>query len=95
MNDNDYEVKYQACNLSDALHRNVNDNFESVSFRLLNDGHIDLRIVLKSRTYTEDEYIEDITVEFSALQSTNCVNRAEILVGKNNYPLENIVYKTI
>ena len=31
------EVKYQACNLSDSLHRNINDNFKSVSFEILDN----------------------------------------------------------
>lgn len=85
------EVKYQACNLCDALHRNINDNFESVSFEILENGDIQYKVVLTKLTEQEKEYIDDLDVEFSALQERNCVLKPIVEIG-NNPPLRNIVY---
>lgn len=87
------EVKYQACNLCDALHRNINDNFESVSFEIYATGDIHVKIILKEKTEIEEEYIDDLIGEFEALQQTNCVKKVVVEVGKHNPPLKNIVYQ--
>lgn len=86
------EVKYQACNLSDSLHRNINDNFESVSFEILDNGDILTKIILSELTKQEEEYIDDLIAEFSALQETDCVLKPIVHTGKS-LPLRNIVYK--
>ena len=87
------ELKYQACNLCDALHRNINDNFESVSFEICDDGNLQVKIILEERTEVEDEYIDDMITEFEALQQTNCVREPLVEIGKNKLPLKNLVYQ--
>lgn len=88
------EVKYQACNLSDALCRNINDNFESVSFEILDNGDIQTKIVLSELTEQEEEYIDDLIAEFSALQERNCILKPIVDIG-NSPPLQNIVYQKL
>jgi hypothetical protein len=86
------EEKYQACNLCDALCRNINDNFESVSFEILGNSDIQIKIVLSNMTQQEEEYIDDLIAEFSALQESNCVLRPIIEIGYS-LPLKYIVYQ--
>jgi hypothetical protein len=85
------EIKYQACNLCDALHRNINDNFESISFEILDNGDIQTKIVLSELTEQEEEYIDDLIAEFSALQERDCVLEPIVEIGASP-PLRNIVY---
>ena len=87
------EVKYQACNLCDALHRNINSNFESVSFDILDNGDIKIKIVLNKKTEIEEEHIDDLVTEFEALQQTNCVKEVTTNVGKHYLPLKYLVYQ--
>ena len=86
------EVKYQACNLSDSLHRNINDNFKSVSFEILDNGDRQTKIILSVLTKQEEEYIDDLIAEFSALQERDCVLKPIIHTGESS-PLRNIVYQ--
>lgn len=86
------EVKYQTCNLCDALHRNINDNFKSVSFEILDNGDIQAKIVLSKLTEQEEQYIDDLVAEFSALQVRNCVLKPAVVIG-NSPPFRNIVYQ--
>lgn len=88
------EEKYQSCNLCDALHRNINDNFESVSFEILNNGDIKIKIVLSKLTEQELEYIDDLTAEFEAVQEKNCVSELIVEIGDSS-PLKNVVYHKI
>lgn len=88
------EVKYQTCNLCDALHRNINDNFESVSFEILDNGEIQTKIVLVELTEQEEEYIDELIAEFSALQERNCILKPIVDIG-NSPPLQNIVYQKL
>jgi hypothetical protein len=87
------EVKYQACNLCNALCRNINDNFKSVSFEIFNNGDIHIKIILEKRTEIEDEYINDMSAEFEASQQTNFVTTIEVEVKTDSPPLQNIVYQ--
>lgn len=87
------EVKYQACNLCDALHRNINDNFISVSFDVLRGGNLLVKIILAKRTTVEDDYIYDMSVEFSAAQQRDCVRKVQVEIGENHKPLRNLVYQ--
>lgn len=86
------EVKYQTCNLCDALHRNINDNFESVSFEILDNGDIQVKIVLSELAEQEEEYIDDLIAEFSVLQEKNCVLKPIVEIGVSP-PLQNIIYQ--
>jgi hypothetical protein len=92
MNSDSYEVKYQYCNLCDALHRNINDNFESVSFDIDTRGEIQVQVVLLSQTSVELDYIDDLMCEFFASQQRDIVKMAIVTVDSNRLPLENIVY---
>ncbi len=86
------EIKYQACNLCQAMHRNVNDNFQHVSFDVDNHGYVQVQIILSIQTEQEEDYIDDIMGEFLALQLSNCVLKAIVKVGQYP-PLSNIVYQ--
>lgn len=88
------EVKYQACNLCDALCRNINDNFESVSFEIIDNGDIQTKIVLSELTEQEEDYIDDLIAEFSALQERNCVLRPIVEIG-DSPSLKNVVYQKV
>jgi hypothetical protein len=87
------EIKYQVCNLCDALHRNINDNFKSVSFEILRNGDIQIKIVLEKLTEAEEGYIEDISAEFSAKQQRDCVLKPAVEVGTDIPPLKYTVYQ--
>ena len=88
------EVKYQACNLCDAICRNINDNFESVSFEITDNGDIQTKIVLSEFTEQEEECIDDLIAEFSAKQENNCILKPIVDIG-NSPPLQNLVYQKL
>ena len=94
MINSDLLIKYHAGILCDSLHRNINDNFVSVSFEILRDGTIKIKIVLKSKTNIEIEYINDISAEFEAVQGIDNLSEVEIVVDKYALPLVHIVYST-
>lgn len=89
----DIEIKYQTCNLCDSLHRNINNNFESVSFEILDNGDIQTKFILSELTEQEEEYIDDLTAEFAALQDSNCVLEPIVEVRSSSSPLRNLVYQ--
>ena len=86
------ERKFQACALCEALVRNINDNFESVSFEILENGDIQTKIVMIALTEEEQGYIEDISAEFSAKQESDCVLSPLVKIGYSP-PLKHIVYQ--
>ncbi len=88
------ELKYQACNIADALCRNINNNFESISFEIMNSGEILIKIILSELTEQEEEYIDDFIAEFSSAQERDCVLKPLIEVGHSS-PLPNIVYRKV
>ena len=85
------EIKYQTCKLCEALLRNINDNFKSVSFEILDNGDIQTKIILTELGVDEEDYIDDLMCEFTAVQSTDCVLMPIVEVG-DGQPLENLVY---
>lgn len=87
----DIKLKYQAGLLCGALHRNINDNFITVSFSMV-DNQINIKIVLEELTEKEEDYIDDLMAEFSVHQDRDCVFNPIIEVG-DGQPLENVVYK--
>lgn len=87
------KIKFQACNICDAMLRNINDNFLSVSFEMLNGGDVQVKFILEKQTKVEDNYIDDLVAELAALQSSNCVRIPQVEVGANKLPLKNIVYQ--
>jgi hypothetical protein len=92
MIENNLEIKYQSCLLMDALHRNINDRFYSVSFEMYG-SEIQVKIILSKRTDVEDEYIDDLMAEFIARQDIKDIKKAIVDVGQKSTPLGNIVYQ--
>ncbi|ACE05830.1 hypothetical protein Aasi_0414 [Candidatus Amoebophilus asiaticus 5a2] len=93
----EYEVKAQVCELSDALHRNINDNFKSVSLEIYEDRKVLVRIILSKRTQAEEEYIEDLGCEFEmqfeqTSRYNDLIDIEVVLVGEKP-PLPHIVYQ--
>ena len=88
------EVKYQSCVLNEALIRNINDNFESVSFEIIDNGNIQTKVVLSEMTEQEEEYIDDLIAEFAAKQEKDCVLSPIIEIG-DSPPLKYIVYQKV
>lgn len=86
------EELYQMWNVSTALCRNINDNFRSVSFEILDNGDIQVKVVLSTRTEVEEEYIDDMSVEMAASDELDRVLVPIIEVG-NDVPLKNVVYR--
>lgn len=87
------EIKYQTCNLCNAMLRNVNDNFISVSFDFDWNNDILVKVILEKRTEIENSYIEDMISEFSASQQSDCVKRPQVEIGNKHLPLRYIVYQ--
>jgi hypothetical protein len=85
-------IAYQSCNLSQALLRNINDNFISVSFSVLMTGEILVKIVLEQQSEKELEYIDDLMAEFSSIQTLNCVLPVNVHIGLDILPSEHLVY---
>jgi hypothetical protein len=88
-------IEYQTCNLCQAMLRNINDNFLCVSFDLIGDRDIVVRIALAQRTEIEEQYVDDMMAEFSSLQESNCVKPPEIQVGQGKLPLRYLVYRKL
>jgi len=93
MNKTMIEIKYQTSNLCDALLRNINDNFVSVSFDFVGNSDILVKVILGKRTQVEDDYIDDMSAEFAASQQRDCVRKIQVEVGKHHAPLQNVVYQ--
>lgn len=87
-----YELKLQYCNLVDALHRNITDNFVSVSFDIVKENLIQVQIILKKLSDFDLEYIDDIIAEFSSLQEKDKVLPPIILDKNGSIPLKHIVF---
>lgn len=85
-------INVQKSILVDALARNINDNFINVSFDLLKNRHIHIRIILEKCTESEEEYLEDISGEFEASQEADILDKYEIIQDKSIKPLRHVVY---
>ena len=94
MIENNLEIKYQSCLLIDALHRNINDRFYSVSFEIYG-SEVQVKIILSKRTVIEDEYIDDLMAEFIARQDIKDIRKSIVDIGQKSIPLANIVYQKI
>ncbi|NDV60166.1 hypothetical protein [Bacteroides sp. 519] len=91
----DFITQVQICQLADSLIRNINDNFLNVSFDILDDGFIQIRIILEKYTDIEDDYINDIGGEFSAVQGSNIVKKIEVTTCKQASPRGYVVYSRL
>lgn len=85
-------IAIQTCNLVSSLVRNINDNFINISFDVLENGYIQVKIILENLTNAEKEYIDDISGEFEATQEKNIVAKFEITTEKNSISRKYIVY---
>lgn len=89
-----YKIKYQAGIICDALHRNIDDSFESVSFEVHSDGLVQVKIILDILNEEYQELIDDIDAELSAQAlSNNILPFIVCQTAQNESPLENIVYR--
>lgn len=89
--DADNEIIIQACALKNALQRNINDNFISVSFDILKKKRIMIKFILKKITDVEKEYIDDILAEYSAVELDYHL-KFEMVTDKIE-PLKYLVYR--
>jgi hypothetical protein len=86
------QIKKITSELCQAMLRNVNENFDSVSFDVLPDNDIQVRVILKNGTEKEEELIDDLIAEFSALQESDIIRPAQIC-SLEEAPLPFLVYK--
>ena len=89
----DYYIMFQMGNLCYAMHRNINDNFRNISFRILENGMIQVQVILAELTEAEEEYIDDMCAEFSALQSEDIVPKFIATADSASSPFEHVVYQ--
>ena len=82
------EIKFQTCNIGDAMLRNINNNFLSISFNLEN-GDVQVKIIMEEKTIIEENYIDDFVTELAALQNSNCIKKPIIELGNNKKLLNN------
>ena len=87
------EIKFQSGNIANALIRNINDNFKNVSFEIKGNRDLQVQIVLYKQTELEEEYIDDMMVELSALQIDDRVLEPIVKIERNHAPLENLVFQ--
>lgn len=92
----DYEIKLQASNLCDSLHRNIDDAFYSISFDFDKNNYIQVKIIMNGFIQKYKEEIEDISVEFSSLQKNDIVKPFIIVLKKeNDTSLQHVVYRQL
>lgn len=91
MKELEIELKWQMCNISDAMLRNINENFLNISFEI-RGGDLQVKVILKEKGQREESYIDDFITELSALQLRNCVASPIIEISFDAKPLKNIVY---
>ena len=87
------DIKYQTSNICNAMLRNINDNFISISFDFVSNDDILVKVILEKRTEVEDNYIDDMIAELVASQQSDCVRKPKVEVGNHHLPLPNLVYK--
>ena len=89
----DYEIKLQTANLCQAMLKNINDNFSNVSFEILANDDIQVKIILLQQTKIETELIDDLIAEFAALQKRDNVLPPIIITSNQETALSNLVYR--
>lgn len=87
-----YRDMYIMSEVAMALCRNINDNYVSVSFEYVDDGSIQSKIVLKSCSSKEEEYIQDFMNELDWGQDDPYFRDVIVVVG-NDAPLRHVVYQ--
>lgn len=92
MSETDYDIKLIYSNLCIALQRNLNQNFRSISFEILNDKNIQVKIILYNSSYAEEDLIEDFIGELAALSSNNNI-LPPIVTTRCEQPLKYLFYE--
>lgn len=91
----DNEINLQKSNLINALQRNINHNFSSVSFDFTKDGIIQIKVILNNKTDIELDLINDISAEFTAVQNKDNVDDFLIVIEEeDSFPLKFLIYKS-
>jgi len=94
MMEKSYTLKFHAGIICDALHRNIDDTFESVSFEIHSNGLVQVKIILDMLNEEYQELIDDISAETVAQAlSNNILSFIVSQTAQNESPLENIVYR--
>jgi hypothetical protein len=94
MNDVDYEIKLTYSNLCAAMVRNVNNNFRNISFDILNNKDVQVKVILYNKSEADQELIDDLISEFSSMGITNNVLKPIISTDiKENY-LRYLIYQS-
>ena len=88
------KIKQQICNISESLLRNITDNFKNVSFTILEDGNIQVLVILKNITEIEKELITDFSGELEAAQESDLVEIIEYCLAGEKELLDYIVYSS-
>jgi len=86
------EIKIKTSELCQAMVRNINDNFLSVSFAILLKKQIKIKIILLIQSNVEVELIYDLTAEFVALQTGYKIYPPIVSSFENDLPLECIIF---
>lgn len=90
---NNQTINILKCDICDALARNINDNFISVSFIFSeNEKSVYIRFILKELTEKEEEYIDDCSAEIEASQPFIIIN-IESFTDASTRLLPHIVYR--
>jgi hypothetical protein len=77
MIDVNYDVKLVFCSLCQAMLRNINNNFKSVSFDIFN-GNVKVKVVLFQIDDDDESLIKDMMAELSSMSETNNILTAQI-----------------
>lgn len=85
------EEKIQTCYLCDALLKNIDDSFVSVSFSITDDNNVQVKFILSVFSQKGNEYINDAIADFTAKQSKDCILPPLIELAPS-LPLANLVY---
>ncbi|KIO76869.1 hypothetical protein TH53_12225 [Pedobacter lusitanus] len=90
----EYNVKLIYSNLCNAMIRNVNNNFYSISFDILQNEDIQVKIILYSYNEDEKNLVEDLMAEFSALEEKNNVLAAILTTDFKELKLRYKIYES-
>jgi len=94
MNNVDCNVKLIYSELCRAMQRNVSNNFQNISFDIINNGDIQVKIMLYSRSDDDYELIDDLIAEFSSTRESNDVLKPFVSINSAESPLRYLIYQT-
>lgn len=94
MNNVDCNVKLIYSELCMAMQRNVSNNFQNISFDIINNGDIQVKIMLYSQSDDDYELIDDLIAEFSSTRESNDVLKPLVSINSAENPLKYLIYQT-